>query len=217
MQINTGKTALSLFVILAAGACRPLTEAPETKTAAPAQAPAPMEALMNPAKAVEQAPGVFQVRVNTTKGDFTLEGHRDWAPNGADRFYNLVKMGFFEDIAFFRAIDGFMVQFGIHGSPDIAAKWREVNIKDDKAAGQSNKPGMVSFATAGPDTRTTQLFINYADNGQLDGMGFTPFAKVVEGMDVVNSLYKGYGEGAPRGRGPDQGRIQMEGNAYLKK
>jgi peptidyl-prolyl cis-trans isomerase A (cyclophilin A) len=109
-----------------------------------------------------------------------------------------------------------MVQFGIHGSPQVSAKWRDANIPDDPAAGQSNKRGAITFATAGPNTRTTQLFINYADNASLDGMGFTPFGQVVDGMSVVDSLYKGYGEGAPQGRGPDQGRIQSEGNAYLK-
>jgi peptidyl-prolyl cis-trans isomerase A (cyclophilin A) len=214
---------LAFCCLMFAAACtqkpaEPTPAAPaQTPTAsAPSAAPADQAALLAPEKATEQAPTVFKTKFTTTKGDFVVEVHRDWAPRGADRFYNLVKLGFFDDAAFFRAIDGFMVQFGIHGSPQVSAKWRDANIPDDPAAGQSNKRGAITFATAGPNTRTTQLFINYADNASLDGMGFTPFGQVVEGMSVVDGLYKGYGEGAPQGRGPDQGRIQSEGNAYLK-
>lgn len=174
-----------------------------------------METLMNPAKAVEKAPETFKVKFNTTKGDFTLEVTRAWSPLGADRFYNLVKAGFFNDIAFFRVIEGFMVQFGIHGDPAVAAAWRGARIKDDPVV-ESNKPGYISYAMAGPDTRTTQFFINFGDNANLDGMGFSPFGKVVDGMSVVNSIYSGYGEGAPRGMGPDQGLVQTRGNKYLK-
>jgi len=170
-----------------------------------------------PEKATAKAPETFKAKFKTTKGDFTLEVTRAWAPNGADRFYNLVKLGYFNDLAFFRAVSGFMVQFGIHGDPQVSAKWRVANISDDKPAGQSNKRGTITFATAGPNTRTTQLFINYGDNARLDGMGFTPFGRVTEGMEVVDKLHQGYGDGAPYGRGPDQGRIQKEGNAYLKK
>lgn len=183
------------------------TQTQETKTT--------MEALMNPDKAVEKAPAVFRVKFRTTKGDFTIEATRAWAPIGADRFYNLVKTGYFADIAFFRVISGFMVQFGIHGDPAVSARWREARIKDDGVT-QSNLKGYVTYAMAGPDTRTTQLFINYGDNARLDDSGFSPFGKVTEGMDVVESIYSGYGEGAPNGMGPDQGRIQMEGNKYLK-
>jgi peptidyl-prolyl cis-trans isomerase A (cyclophilin A) len=161
---------------------------------------------------------VFKAKFATTKGDFVIEVHRDWAPNGADRFYELVKSGFFQDIAFFRAIEGFMVQFGIHGDPAVSAKWRNANIPDDRPSGHSNSRGALTFATAGPGTRTTQLFINFGDNGaSLDGQGFTPIGQVVEGMSVVDSVYKGYGEGAPSGMGPDQGRVQAEGSAYLKR
>ncbi|MBI3299659.1 MAG: peptidylprolyl isomerase [Elusimicrobia bacterium] len=170
-----------------------------------------------PENASEKAPATFKAKFKTTKGDFVVEVTRAWAPNGADRFYNLVKLGFFNEIAFFRAIDGFMVQFGIYGDPAIGAKWRGARIPDDPAAGQTNARGSMTFAMAGPDTRTSQIFINYGNNGNLDSMGFPPFGKIVSGMEVVDSLYKGYGEGAPRGAGPDQGRIQMEGNAYLKK
>ena len=155
--------------------------------------------------------------MDTTKGAITIEVTRAWAPNGADRFYNLVQSGYFTEIAFFRAISGFMCQFGIHGDPTISAAWRDAKIPDDKTGAASNSAGMLTFAMAGPNTRTTQLFINLDDNAQLDSMGFPPFGKVVEGMDVVKKLNTEYGEGAPRGRGPDQGKVQMMGNAYLKK
>jgi len=142
--------------------------------------------------------------------------HRDWAPNGADRFYNLVKNGFYDDARFFRVIENFMVQFGLNGDPKISAVWRDANIKDDPVT-ESNLRGYITFATAGPDTRTTQVFINYGDNAGLDGQGFAPFGKVVSGLDVVDHLYKVYGEGAPGGSGPNQGLVQTQGNAYLKK
>ena len=176
----------------------------------------PRAALRDPARAQERAPNAFRVRFDTTKGPFVVEVHRDWAPRGADRFYNLAKVGFFDEIRFFRVIAGFMVQFGIQGDPAVAAAWREAQIQDDPVK-QSNRRGMVTFATAGPNTRTTQVFINFKDNAGLDGQGFTPFGQVVEGMSVVDSLFSGYGEGQPRGGGPDQGRLQMEGNAYLKR
>jgi peptidyl-prolyl cis-trans isomerase A (cyclophilin A) len=181
--------------------------------AAPAFSQSPN--LANPAALTEQAPPTYNARFDTSKGVFVVEVHRDWAPNGADRFYNLVKNGFFDNARFFRVISGFMVQFGINGDPKISAVWREANIKDDPVT-KSNARGAITFATAGPDTRTTQVFINYADNSRLDGQGFAPFGIVTgSGMDVVDKLYNGYGEGAPSGRGPAQDRVQREGNAYL--
>ena len=170
----------------------------------------------DPAKLTEKAPETFKAQFDTTKGKFTIEVTRSLSPNGADRFYNLVRSGYFKDIAFFRVIPGFMCQFGIHGDPNVSAKWRAAAIADDPVKG-SNTRGTITFATAGPNTRTTQLFINFADNINLDGMGFSPFGKVTEGMDVVDKINGEYGEGAPRGRGPNQGRVQTEGNAYLKK
>ena len=175
-----------------------------------------MSKLRNPAALTEQAPATFNANFDTSKGLFVVTVHRDWAPNGADRFYNLVKSGFYDDVRFFRVIDGFMAQFGIHGTPAVASAWRSANIKDDPVK-QSNKRGFVVFATAGPNTRTTQLFINFGDNAALDKSGFSPFGEVTKGMDVVDKIYNGYGEGAPRGKGPDQGRVQSEGNAYLAK
>jgi len=177
-------------------------------------APAYSQSLGNPAALKEQAPSVYRVDFDTTKGPFVIEVHRDWAPNGADRFYNLVKNGFYDNTRFFRVIEGFMAQFGVNGDPKVSAVWKEARIKDDPVR-VSNKRTFVTFATAGPNTRTTQIFISYGDNSNLDSQGFAPFGQVVSGMKVVDSLYNGYGEGAPHGRGPDQGRVQSEGNAYL--
>jgi peptidyl-prolyl cis-trans isomerase A (cyclophilin A) len=172
--------------------------------------------LSDPSSLNEKAPAVYKAKFDTSKGTFVIEVHRDWAPNGADRFYNLVKNGFYNDARFFRVIDGFMVQFGINGDPKISAVWRDANIKDD-AVKQSNTRGTVTFATAGPNTRTTQVFVNFGDNAGLDRQGFSPFGKVVSGMDVVDSLFGGYGEGSPSGHGPNQGIVQSLGNAYLGK
>jgi peptidyl-prolyl cis-trans isomerase A (cyclophilin A) len=172
--------------------------------------------LANPAALREQAPAQFKAKFDTTKGVFVLDVHRNWAPNGVDRFYNLVKNGFYDNVRFFRVISGFMVQFGISGDPKLSAPWREARIKDDPAV-QSNKRGYITYAMAGPNTRTTQVFINFSDNASLDSQGFSPFGRVIQGMEVVDKLNAQYGEGAPRGRGPDQGRLQTEGNAYLMK
>ena len=177
-------------------------------------APAYSQSLGNPAALKDQAPPVYKVEFDTSKGPFVVEVHRDWAPNGADRFYNLVKNGFYDNTRFFRVIEGFMAQFGVNGDPKVSAVWRESRIKDDPVK-VSNKRTFVTFATAGPNTRTTQIFISYGDNSNLDSQGFSPFGQVVSGMKVVDSLYSGYGEGAPGGRGPSQTRVQSEGNAYL--
>jgi peptidyl-prolyl cis-trans isomerase A (cyclophilin A) len=163
----------------------------------------------DPGKLTATAPETFRAVFNTTKGRVVIEVTRSLAPNGADRFYNLVRSGYFTDIAFFRVIPGFMCQFGIDGDPAVSAKWRDANLNDDPVKG-SNTRGTITFATAGPNTRTTQLFINFGDNANLDGQGFAPFGKVVEGMDAVDKINGEYGES------PDQGRIQGEGNAYLK-
>lgn len=159
---------------------------------------------------------VYQVKFETSKGDFIVEVHPEWAPLGAAQFKEIVEDGVFNDARFFRVIEGFMVQFGIAGDPEVSTKWRGKQIKDDPNT-QSNTKGMVTYAMAGPNTRTSQVFINFGDNSFLDNQGFSPFGKVIEGMDVVDSLYAGYGEGAPQGRGPSQGLIQSKGNEYLKK
>jgi peptidyl-prolyl cis-trans isomerase A (cyclophilin A) len=171
--------------------------------------------LLDPSNAKETAPNAFKARFTTTKGDFVIAVHREWSPNGADRFFNLVKLGFYDDTRFFRAIDGFMVQFGISGDPAVSKQWQEHGIPDDPV-GHSNTKGTVTFAQKGtPGSRTTQIFINTVDNARLDASRFAPFGEVVQGMDVVEALYKGYGEGGPMGAGPDQGHVQAEGNAYL--
>ena len=177
---------------------------------------AKLQKLRNPAALTEKAPATYKAKFDTSKGPFVITVHRDWAPNGADRLYNLVKAGFYDDVRFFRVIPGFMAQFGIHGRPSVMEAWRPARLKDDPVK-QSNLRGYVTFATAGPNTRTTQLFINFKDNANLDRMGFAPVGEVTTGMDVVDKLYDGYGEGAPRGKGPDQSAMQMEGNTYLNK
>ncbi len=169
----------------------------------------------------EEAPDTFKVKFVTTAGDFIAEFHKDWAPHGAQRVWDMARTGFFEDIAFFRVIDGFMAQFGIHGNPGEAAEWEGKTLPKDKVA-KSNTRGRITFAmrgSGGAETtanRTTQLFINFGDNSNLDRMGFAPVGEVVEGMQSVDNIYSGYGEGAPRGRGPSQGLIQQRGNEYLK-
>ena len=178
------------------------------------QADPKIEKLKNPAAFTEKAPANYKVKMDTSKGVFTITVHRDWAPIGADRFYNLVKAGFYDEVRFFRVLPDFMAQFGIHGRPSVMEAWRPARLKDDPVK-QSNLRGYVTFATGGPNTRTTQLFINFKDNAPLDRQGFAPIGEVTDGMTIVDSLYSGYGEGAPRGKGPDQGAMNMEGNAYL--
>jgi peptidyl-prolyl cis-trans isomerase A (cyclophilin A) len=165
-------------------------------------------ALLNPAALHEQAPAEFTVKFVTTKGDFTVKVTRAWSPLGADRFYNLAKHQYFDNAAFFRVVPGFIVQFGLSADPKVSRAWRAANIRDDKVT-QSNKRGTITYAMAGPNTRTTQLFINFANNAGLDGQGFSPFGEVTDGMAVVDQLYSGYGER------PDQGQIQDKGKAYL--
>ena len=172
--------------------------------------------LLNPSALTAKAPDVYEVKFATTKGDFVIQVTRAWAPLGADRFYNLAANKFFDDASFFRVLSGFVVQFGLHADPQVSNVWRSANLKDDPVT-QSNRPGYITFATAGPNTRTTQVFVNLGNNAQLDSMGFAPFGLVTQGMDVVKQLYSGYGEGAPSGRGPDQGAVSSQGKYYLDK
>lgn len=173
--------------------------------------------LLNPTDAAFQAeaPDTFVARFETTAGLFDIEVIKAWSPNGADRFYNLVRNGYYDGNRFFRVLDGFMAQIGLHGDPAVNDAWAETAFPDDPVA-QTNGRGMVSFATRGPNTRTTQFFINYGNNANLDAMGFSPFGRVVNGMEAVEALYGGYGEGAPRGPGPDQTQIRSRGNEYLE-
>jgi peptidyl-prolyl cis-trans isomerase A (cyclophilin A) len=168
--------------------------------------------LLDPASLTETAPAEYTVRLQTNEGAILIDVTRAWAPRGADRFYNLVQAGFYDDARFFRVIANFVAQFGITGRPDVNAVWKDAVIEDDPPT-QSNLEGTVSFATAGPGTRTTQVFINLKDNERLDAMGFAPIGKVRD-MKVAQKLWVGYGEGAPGGRGPDQTKLQDEGAAY---
>ena len=193
----------------AASQSAPPKSAPAKSGAAHSSA-SPRPSLLKPATLKAQAPPVYKVKFSTTTGDFVVEVHRDWAPLGADRFYNLVRNGYFTNAAFFRVLPGFVVQFGLNASPAINKVWHDAAIQDDPVT-QQNKRGAIVFASAGPNTRTTQLFINYNDNPKLDKMGFAPFGAVVEGMNVVDKIYPGHRET------PDQDQIVSKGDAYLKK
>ena len=194
-------------------AAEPAKPEPAAPEAAPPAAAVPAH-LTDPSLATRKAPDRYTVALDTTKGTINIDVRRDWAPLGADRFYNLVRLGFFTDLAFFRVLDKFVAQTGLHGSPEVNTAWRNASIKDDPVK-ESNTTGMVTFATSGPNSRTTQFFINTGDNVGLDRMGFAPFGRVRE-LEVARKLHSGYGEGAPSGRGPIQSRIQREGNAYLR-
>jgi len=173
-------------------------------------------ALLDPSLARDRAPDAYRVKLATTAGDLVIEVHRDWAPHGADRFYNLVKIGYYTDVAFFRVISGFMAQAGMHGDPAVNRIWLASHIPDDPVK-QSNTKGRVTFAmSAEPNSRSVQFFINYGDNSYLDDSGFAPFGEVVEGLETAEALYSGYGEGEPAGKGPSQGKLFRGGNAYLK-
>jgi peptidyl-prolyl cis-trans isomerase A (cyclophilin A) len=213
--------ACSIFSVVAAAQ----TPAPAKKPSTPGKAPAakapaskgPYDpALLHPATLIAKAPAEYEVKFVTTQGEFTVKVTRAWAPNGADRFYNLVRHHFYDGASFFRVLSGFMAQFGLSAYPEVSNAWEQANIKDDPLV-QHNQRGYITFATAGPNTRTTQVFINYGNNLALDKMGFTPFGQVTDGMEVVDKLYSGYGEGAPDGHGPDQSKVGNQGRVYLMK
>lgn len=168
----------------------------------------------NAAKLV--VPDLFVVDFETTKGDFQVAVYKEWAPAGAERFYELNREGFYNGVRFHRVIKGFMAQFGINGNPDVSDKWRKKPILDDPPNKNTNAKGTISFAKAGVNSRTTEVFINMSDNERLDGTGFVPFGKVIRGMEVVESLYSGYGELQPNGNGPDPAKIMVRGNDYLE-
>lgn len=193
-------------LLVLAGAC-----GGEPPAQSPREAPNP---LLTPSRLTETAPASFRVRMETSAGQVVLLVHRDWAPLGVDRFYNLAKNGFYDDTRVYRVLDGFMAQFGMNGDPRVNMTWRNKVIVDDPVA-HTNSRGTVSFAKGGPHSRTTEVFINYRDNAALDERGFAPFAEVVEGMEVVDGFYKAYGDGPPRGEGPYQAQVQAQGNAYL--
>jgi cyclophilin family peptidyl-prolyl cis-trans isomerase len=208
-----------LFFLLVASSS-PIALAAQDQSAPPTPKPAATHAqsttprtdpaLFHPAALTAKAPDQFEATFKTTAGDFVVQVTRAWAPLGADRFYNLVKHGYFTDAAFFRVVPGFVVQFGLSANPAINKVWEKAAIKDDPVT-QSNHLGYVTFATAGPNTRTTQLFINLGDNAGLDSKGFAVFGQVTSGMDVVQKIYSGYGES------PDQAALTAQGKTYLDK
>jgi peptidyl-prolyl cis-trans isomerase A (cyclophilin A) len=213
----------TLAVALSAAAQTPAPSNPPAGTPAPiAKLPPGARltrfdpSLLQPGPLRVKSPEVYEVRVVTSAGDFGVKITRAWAPNGADRFYNLVLHHFYDGAAFFRVLPGFMAQFGLSAFPEVSRAWDKANIKDDPVV-QSNHRGFITYAMAGPNTRTTQVFINYGNNERLDKDGFAPFGVVTNGMEVVDKLYSGYGEGAPAGRGPDQGLIGNQGKDYLEK
>ena len=174
----------------------------------------PVNPLLRPARLTETAPADFNVRFETSGGEFVVAVHRDWAPLGVDRFYNLVSNGFYDDVRIYRSIENFMAQFGLNGDPYVNQAWKDTYIVDDPVR-QSNTRGRMTFAKGGLHTRTTELFVNFRDNSNLDGSGFAPFGEVIEGMDAVDAIYTGYGEGPPRGDGPYAAMAQARGNEYL--
>lgn len=210
-MIRTSTLLILVFTTIA-----PISFAQNSTPAGQTQPSKPHPGLKDPKLALEKAPAKFDVDVVTTKGNFTITVNRDWSPNGADRFYNLVKIGYFQDIGIFRAIKGFMFQFGIHGDPAVNQVWGEATIKDDKPQrGVSNKPGTITFAKTGlPNSRSTQFFINLGNNDFLDSQGFTPFGEVTKGKDVVAKINTEYGEN-PRGENI-QGRFKDEGNKFIR-
>jgi peptidyl-prolyl cis-trans isomerase A (cyclophilin A) len=213
--ILAGLLSLAAQVSAQTPAQSPLSTAPKAgasrKSGTPAARPYD-RALLRPALLKEKAPDTYQVKFSTTRGDFVLTVTRSWAPLGADRFYNLVKHHFYDNASFFRVVPGFVAQFGLSAYPPVSAAWKHMDLKDDPVT-QSNKKGFITFATAGPNTRTTQVFINLADNVRLDSMGFAPFGQVTDGMNVVGMLYDQYGDGA----GIDQDAIETQGKPYLDK
>ncbi len=200
-------------------AAPPAEKAPVAPPVAAAPAP-PSEAILHPdaTKLFASGPDSFTVHMVTSKGPFDIKVHRDWSPKGADRFYYLVSNGYYDGIRFFRVLDGFMAQFGMAGDTAVGHVWHDRPFNDDPVK-HSNKRGTVTFAKTGmPNSRGTQLFINFGDNSRLDATGFSPLGEVTTGMSVADSLYKGYGDGAESGgQGPSQDRIAAEGNAYLMK
>ena len=205
------KRFAALLLTLAVGCSDAKPPAPPAPT--PAPAPVSTDPLKDPQhpEATKQAPAEYKVRFTTSRGDFLVLVKREWAPLGADRFYNLVKLGFYDSCRYFRVVPDFVVQFGLNGDPRVSAPWRAAPIPDDPAGKQTNARGTITFATSGPNSRTTQVFLNFKDNPRLDGMGFAPFGRVIAGMDSVDEINPEYREQ------PNQGRIEAEGNPYLMK
>jgi cyclophilin family peptidyl-prolyl cis-trans isomerase len=200
------RSLFSILLVLLATSCGgDAKEAPPTRVANP---------LLRPKQFTETAPERFKARFETSAGAFVIQVHRAWAPLGADRFYNLVKAGYYDDSRVYRVVPGFMAQWGLNADPYVSVAWGKAFIVDDPVV-ESNKRGRVAFAKGGLHSRTTEVFVSYRDNSQLDAEGFSPFGEVVEGMDVVDAFYSEYGDGPPRGDGPYQAMAQARGNEYL--
>ena len=219
------RAGVAYFVAAAFGAACAGCSVGDDGGAAAARAPAVEESdsaaalalLLNPAdpRWTERAPDLFRARFETSRGPFVIEVHRDWAPLGADRFHNLVRHGFYDGERFTRVLAGYIVQWGLHGDPRVSAAWKDVTISDDPVV-QGNTRGTIGFAMRRPDDRSTQVYINLDDNSRNDAQGFATFGRVIEGMEVVDSLYSGYGEEAGGGmRAGRQGPVEEGGNAYL--
>ncbi len=202
----SGPVGRLLALLLLAGGC-----GSDAEDAAQRPAPNP---LLRPERFTETAPARFRVRFHTSEGAFVVDVHRDWAPLGVDRFYNLVRGGFFDDTRVYRVVEGFVAQFGLNGDPYVNQAWKTKFLVDDPVV-ESNTRGRVTFAKGGRHTRTTEVFVNLRDNASLDDQFFAPFGEVVEGMDVVDRFHAGYGDGPPRGEGPYQAMVEARGNAYL--
>jgi len=216
MKLPVRTRGLCMAAALLAAGCASSNNAGTCPAVTPLRAGEAQRPLLEPGDARFQAtpPDTFHVRFETSKGEFVLQVVREWAPLGAAQFYNLVRNGFYDDTRFFRVLPGFVVQFGVSGVPDIQTAWDAKPLTDDPVR-WSNVRGTISFATAGPNTRTTQVFINLENNTQLDGMGFSPFGRVVQGHDVLDQLYSAYGEMAPMGAGPAPECMASGGNAYF--
>lgn len=204
-------SAIPLAVVLA---LLPLTACTGSSEGGEEEAPVQRSPLLRPDDFDETAPDEYRVTLETSEGDVVIQVHRDWAPLGADRFYNLAKAGFYDDSRIYRVVPGFMAQFGLNADPYVNQAWKNEYIVDDPVV-ESNTRGRVAFAKGGVHTRTTEVFISYKDNSSLDDEGFAPFGEVVDGMDVVDSFYAEYGDGPPRGDGPYQAMAQARGNEYL--
>ena len=199
------RNAAVLAAILASGACSSQEDS---------GARAEPNPLRRPSQFTATAPSVFQVAFETSEGAFVVEVHREWAPLGADRFYNLVRGGFFDDTRVYRVVDGFVAQFGLNGDPYVNQAWKTEFLVDDPVT-HSNTKGRLTFAKGGRHSRTTEVFVNLKDNVQLDDEGFAPFGEIVEGLEVAERFHAAYGDGPPRGEGPYQAMVEARGNAYL--
>lgn len=201
-RLRPTEVALALLVVGCAGDGGDATPAVERNP------------LLRPDSYAQTAPETFRVRLETSVGDVVVDVHRAWAPIGADRFYNLVQGGYYDDARVYRVLENFMAQFGLHADPFVTRAWKSQFLVDDPVV-ESNTRGRMAFAKGGLHTRTTEVFISYKDNRALDAEGFTPFGEIVEGMEVVDAFHSGYGDGPPRGEGPYQAMAEARGNEYL--